>query len=211
MKARVLLVHGLWMHAPALFYWARHLRRAGFEPVYFSYKSLLEGPDSALVRLRQAALEMPDTHILAHSLGGLVALKALAGESSLYRPYHLRRLALGRQQHRPRHGLVSYRPHGRTQLAFAVPRLATGSGRSACFGHRRHQSPRALGVCCSVSTNPATVPWRCRKQKSRACNAIITVPVSHSGQLFSKAVLETGAELAEIACLMPRQMWRKSL
>jgi len=33
MKARVLLVHGLWMHAPALFYWARQLRRAGFKPV----------------------------------------------------------------------------------------------------------------------------------------------------------------------------------
>ena len=58
------------------------LRKAGFEPVYFSYKSLLQGPDSARVRLRQVALERPDTHILAHSLGGLVTLNALAGEQS---------------------------------------------------------------------------------------------------------------------------------
>ena len=78
MAPRVLLVHGLWMHAPALAYWARGLRRAGFRPVLFSYRSLLQAPETAMARLRAVALAEPDTHILAHSLGGLVSVKALA-------------------------------------------------------------------------------------------------------------------------------------
>ena len=78
MKPRVLLVHGLWMNAPSLFFWAKQLRVAGYRPICFSYKSLLHAPEHSMARLRAAALAEPNTHILAHSLGGLVALKAMA-------------------------------------------------------------------------------------------------------------------------------------
>lgn len=78
MSTRILLVHGLWMRAPALLYWRKQLRDAGYQTEFFSYPSLLQSPESAMQRLRDATLEQPDTHILAHSLGGLLAVKALA-------------------------------------------------------------------------------------------------------------------------------------
>ena len=76
MAQRVILVHGLWMRAPVLMYWARGLRKAGFDPVQFSYRSLLQSPETAMRRLRELVLQQPDSHVLAHSLGGLIAVKA---------------------------------------------------------------------------------------------------------------------------------------
>lgn len=77
MKGRVLLVHGLWMHAPALLFWKRQLSKAGYDTEFFSYPSLFHSPENALQRLRDLALAQPQTHVLAHSLGGLLAVKAL--------------------------------------------------------------------------------------------------------------------------------------
>ena len=79
MAQRVILVHGLWMRAPVLAYWARGLRKAGFDPVYFSYRSLAQSPETAMRRLRDLVMQQPESHVLAHSLGGLLAVKALAG------------------------------------------------------------------------------------------------------------------------------------
>ena len=78
MSQRILLVHGLWMRAPALLFWRKQLRQAGYQTEFFSYPSLFKSPESAVQRLRAVAIAQPDTHILAHSLGGLIAVKALA-------------------------------------------------------------------------------------------------------------------------------------
>lgn len=77
MSCRVLLVHGLWMRAPALMYWYQQLKLAGFSPEIFTYSSLMQSPELAIARLRRTALVQPNTSILAHSLGGLLAVKAL--------------------------------------------------------------------------------------------------------------------------------------
>ena len=78
MSQRILLVHGLWMRAPALLFWRKQLRAAGLQPEFFSYPSLFKSPESAMQRLRDEVLAKPDTHLLAHSLGGLIAVKAVA-------------------------------------------------------------------------------------------------------------------------------------
>lgn len=78
MGARILLVHGLWMRAPALLFWRKQLRLAGYQPEFFSYPSLFQSPETAMQRLRDAALAQPNTHLLAHSLGGMLAVKAMA-------------------------------------------------------------------------------------------------------------------------------------
>ena len=76
---RVLLLHGLWMHAPAMRWLATRLRAHGFDARSLGYYSVLQSTDAAVARIA-AALE-PGDHVVAHSLGGLMALHAaLRGE-----------------------------------------------------------------------------------------------------------------------------------
>lgn len=190
MKPRVLLVHGLWMQAPALFYWARRLREAGFEPVYFSYKSLLQGPDSVLDRLRQLALEKPDTHILAHSLGGLVALKALAGETA----FKGRIICIGSPLagSRSARALASHHA-GRMAAGHSLPLLCQGLQKvpeglkvSVIAGTK----PKGLGRLLQRFDEPNDGSVALSETKIPGLERHITVPVSHSGQLFSKLVVQ---------------------
>ncbi|MBP6534961.1 MAG: alpha/beta hydrolase [Arenimonas sp.] len=189
MKARVLLVHGLWMQAPALFYWAWRLRKAGFEPVYFSYKSLLQGPDSARVRLRQAALERPDTHILAHSLGGLVTLNALAGEQS----FNGRIICVGSPLAGSRTARALASHHAGRLAGHSLPLLCQGLQRvpeglkvSVIAGTK----PNGLGRLLQRFDEPSDGTVALSETKIPGLERHITVPVSHSGQLFSKTVVD---------------------
>lgn len=72
----VLLVHGLWMRGITMRWLAARLRQQGFEPHSFEYFSLLQDTDVVVARLADALRERPRTHVLAHSLGGLLALRA---------------------------------------------------------------------------------------------------------------------------------------
>lgn len=76
MTSRVLLLHGLWMRPLSMALLARRLSRAGFAPEAIGYSTVRGGPEDALRRLLDGLLDGP-AHVVAHSLGGLVALKAL--------------------------------------------------------------------------------------------------------------------------------------
>ncbi|HEY0505243.1 MAG TPA: alpha/beta hydrolase [Lysobacter sp.] len=73
---RVILLHGLWMPRLSMHWLAGRLRRAGFAPEFFGYATVMGGPDAAIPRLADHLRRGP-AHVLAHSLGGLVALTAL--------------------------------------------------------------------------------------------------------------------------------------
>jgi len=79
MSEPVLLIHGLMMRSPALLPLASRLRRRGFEPVFFSYATLWGAPALAMERLamRLYALGAGPVHLVAHSLGGLIAAETL--------------------------------------------------------------------------------------------------------------------------------------
>lgn len=72
---RVLLLHGLWMPRASMRWHARQLRKAGYAPHIFSYATVAGGPEAAVPALL-AELQQP-CDILAHSLGGLIAVHAL--------------------------------------------------------------------------------------------------------------------------------------
>lgn len=76
MNQRVLLVHGLWMRSIAMRWLATRLRSQDFVPQLFGYYSLLQDTDAVVTRLADALRQQPGTHVLAHSLGGLLALRA---------------------------------------------------------------------------------------------------------------------------------------
>ena len=73
----VLLVHGLWMRGIAMRWLATRLRSQGFAPTTFGYYSLLQDTDAVVARLAGVLAAHPGIHVVAHSLGGLLTLRAV--------------------------------------------------------------------------------------------------------------------------------------
>jgi pimeloyl-ACP methyl ester carboxylesterase len=74
---RVLLLHGLWMPGASMHWLGAQLRAQGFAPETFGYHSVADGPDLAVPRLVERLRDGEGADIVAHSLGGLIALQAL--------------------------------------------------------------------------------------------------------------------------------------
>ena len=64
------------MRSIAMRWLATRLRSQQFAPQLFGYYSLLQDTDAVVARLAEALRQQPGTHVLAHSLGGLLALRA---------------------------------------------------------------------------------------------------------------------------------------
>lgn len=79
---RVVLLHGLWMPGASMQWFASKLSAAGFDTEIFAYHSVADGPDTAVPRLVEMLGDTP-SDIVAHSLGGLIALQALCDAPSL--------------------------------------------------------------------------------------------------------------------------------
>ena len=79
----VILIHGLWMGGFILLPHQRWLRTDGFIARRFSYPSWRGGLDENVRLLSRFVNKTPGTviHLVAHSLGGLVALRMLSQES----------------------------------------------------------------------------------------------------------------------------------
>ena len=76
MNRHVLLLHGLWMPGLAMHWLASRLGGAGFDTQVFTYSSVADGPDRAVPRLAEV-VDGREVDLVAHSLGGLIALQAL--------------------------------------------------------------------------------------------------------------------------------------
>lgn len=79
----VILIHGLWMRGLVLLPHQRWLRAEGFAVRRFSYPSWRGGLADNVRLLSDFVNETPGAviHLVAHSLGGLVALKMLSQDS----------------------------------------------------------------------------------------------------------------------------------
>jgi pimeloyl-ACP methyl ester carboxylesterase len=82
MTDRVVLLHGLWMPGLAMRTLAARLRGEGFAPEVFAYRSIVGGPQATMAQLAKV-LEAAPAHVVAHSLGGLIALETLAAHPEL--------------------------------------------------------------------------------------------------------------------------------
>src|SRR5690606_9498976 len=79
----VLLLHGLWMLPLAMRRFASQLRSAGWTTAILGYRSIVGSTEAAVGSVRELLRDGPPTHIVAHSLGGLMALEAVRAEPSL--------------------------------------------------------------------------------------------------------------------------------
>lgn len=75
----VFLVHGLWTNRAVMLYLARGLARRGFRTRALGYLSAMRPLDDNAARIAHAVarLDSPRIHVVAHSYGGVVALRAL--------------------------------------------------------------------------------------------------------------------------------------
>ena len=185
MRRRLVLLHGLWMPGLAMHWLASRLGADGFAPEVFSYASVADGPDNAVPRLVEL-LRRDDADIVAHSLGGLIALQALcdapdlpvrrvvclgsplrgSGAAAGLMRFPLSTLMLGRSADLLRQGFACWR--GRAEVGVVAGRVPHGLG--ALFGH-------------FDADHDGTVAVSETRLEGLADHVVISA--SHSGLLFS--------------------------
>ncbi len=81
----IILLHGVWSHGTALILLKRHLEKEyGFNVWLFNYRSLqctLDENADALAGFVQGN-DLSESHLVGHSLGGVILLRMLANESA---------------------------------------------------------------------------------------------------------------------------------
>ena len=75
----VVFIHGIWMKGFELLYLSRKIKKSGYQTYHFHYPSLFKTPAQNAERLNRFLLSInePVIHLVAHSLGGIVALHLL--------------------------------------------------------------------------------------------------------------------------------------
>ena len=187
----VILIHGLWMRGLVLLPHQRWLRAEGFAVRRFSYPSWRGGLADNVRLLSGFVNETPGTviHLVAHSLGGLVALKMLSQEPDA----RIRRVVLLGTPYAGCH----------CGLALAEsPLLAALVGHTFedCFSLPRPALPPAVEIGVIAGTRPIglgrLIPGLARpndgliavaETRIAAARDSIALNVSHSGMLVSRA------------------------
>jgi pimeloyl-ACP methyl ester carboxylesterase len=148
MVETVVLVHGVWMTGTEMGLLARRLRDCGYQTVLFRYHSLLGTvtENAQLLRRRINGLGNSPVHLVGHSLGGLLILRALHEQADLVSG---RIVLLGS----PVNGSIIAQRVNRSRLS----RWLIGeSGEQALLGGRpRWQGRQSLGVI--AGTRPVGV------------------------------------------------------
>lgn len=187
----VVLIHGLWMRGGVLLLNQRWLRAEGFNVRRFSYPSWLGGlaDNARLLSGFVNETSAPVIHLVAHSLGGLVALTMLSQEHDV----RIRRVVLM--------GTPYAGCHCGLTLA-AQPVLAALVGRTFedWFSLPRHPLPPAVEIGVIAGTRPVSfgrlIPGLARpndglvavdETRIAAARDSIALNVSHSGMLVSRA------------------------
>jgi pimeloyl-ACP methyl ester carboxylesterase len=187
----VILIHGLWMRSLVMLPHQRRLRAEGFAVRRFSYPSWRGGLADNAHLLSSFVNETPGAviHIIAHSLGGLVALKMLSQEPDA----RIRRVVLKGTPYAGCHCGITLAAQpvltllvGRTLKDwFSLPRpaLQTDVEIGVIAGTR----PIGLGRIIPGLARPNDGVVAVDETLISAAQDSITLNVSHSGMLVSRA------------------------
>lgn len=187
MSGRVLLLHGLWMPRASMRWHAHRLRTAGYRPHLFGYATVAGGFRAALPGLL-AQLQEP-TDIVAHSLGGLVAVRTLQAHPDL----PVRRIVcLGSPLcGSAAAGGMARMPLGARSLGRSATLLRRGcrpwTG-SAQLGMIAGDAPLGLGRFFGRFTGPSDGTVAVAETRLDGLADHLVLPVSHSGMLLAPEV-----------------------
>ncbi len=189
----VVLVHGLWVHGIAMELMRRRVARAGYQALAYSYPSMRLTLTENAGRLARYLRELPASrlHLVGHSLGGLIVLRAIELAISLppgrvvlagtpfVESYTARRLAR--------------LPGGRTALGRSLPEwLGAAHSRPAPvreIGVIAGNSPFGLGRLVAPDLpRPNDGVVSVEETRLPGMHDHVVLPVSHSGMLISRAV-----------------------
>jgi len=197
----VILVHGLWTNRAVMLYLAAALARRGFRTRPVGYLSAMRDLEHNAARLEREIAAAPGdcVHLVAHSMGGVVALRALG----LRPDPRVRRVVLlgspiggsegGRQLARTRWGA---RFLGATRsMWLAMPRLDIPAGieAGAIAGTRRFGLGRFVLRLPFPNDGVVTVD---ETRHPRLADHLV-MPVAHSVMLVSPAVARQVAAFLE--------------
>lgn len=192
MSDTVVLVHGVWMTGLEMGLLARRLRDCGYRTVQFRYHSLTSTVAQNAQQLCRLVKQQGDStvHLVGHSLGGLVILRALHEQAGLVSG---RIVLLGS----PVQGsVIAQRLHRYPLSRWLIGR----SGEQALLGGRpRWHGRQSLGVI--AGTRPAGVgrllggfdgpndgTVAVSETRLENATASLAFPSSHFGLLFSQPV-----------------------
>lgn len=79
MQPNVLLIHGVLMNPLEMRFLGNQLKKLGFKVHYISYQSVLKNSaqNSKIVYQKIKQLNLPNLHLVAHSLGGIIVMHLL--------------------------------------------------------------------------------------------------------------------------------------
>jgi len=188
---RVVLLHGLWMPGASMHWLSVQLRAQGFAPRIFSYHSVSDGPGDVVSRLSDLLLAEGEADLVAHSLGGLVALLALreqprlpvARVACLGSPLAGSGAAAGMARWAPGTGL----------LGRCAPLLHEGMGAwtgRAEVGSLAGRVPLGLGALFAGFEGEHDGTVAVAETRIEGLADHVVVDASHSGLLFSPAAAE---------------------
>lgn len=209
MREAVVFIHGIYMVGLEMA-WLRHrLRQAGYDCHQFHYHSLLRPPreNAAILQRYLQAIDADRIHLVAHSLGGIVATHLfdshpvqkpgrvvmlgtpLKGSVVAERMNELPwlRVFLGRALEQ---GLLGDAPpwHGDRELGMVAGMRGVGLGQLIFLG-------RMPGLHDgTVAVDETEVPWVTDR---------LQVPYSHFGMLFHKDVAEAIANFLRMGRFNP--------
>jgi pimeloyl-ACP methyl ester carboxylesterase len=200
----VLLLHGLWMNSVAMLYLSLALDDAGFTTESVNYHSMRGTLSENVAALagRVAAKKAEVVHIVAHSLGGIVALNYLQGA----RDERIGRVVL---LGAPVGGCQAARafadwPGGEWMLGRSIDIWQSGErpqlDAAACVGAIAGSSPFGLGSAFMDVPEPSDGLVTVAETRLPGMADHLVLPVSHSGMLMSHEVARQTAAFLRNGC-----------
>ena len=193
MSEHVILLHGLWMRGFTLTMLRHRLERSGYSVESFDYASVTGAPDAGVERLLQRVRvrKSGKIHFVGHSLGGLLALRALQRETRLISGNvvclgsPLRGSAVARG--------VARLPGGAFVIGKSLSVLREGMERwegAQAVGSIAGRLPLGLGVAVGSLSSPHDGTVSVAETELPGLTDHCIVPATHTGLLFSEDAAE---------------------
>lgn len=191
----MLLIHGLWMPGFDLALLQRRLSKQGYQCQRFRYASLRRTPRENAIQLAAFAnrIEAPLLHFVGHSLGGLIIRHLFD-----YEPQRPGRVVTLGTPHKPSHSAqMMYRAALLPLLGLSIEQGLLGGSPTWTGSHPLGSIAGTLGFgfgrIFPGLGNPNDGTVAVAETECPNMTDHISLPVTHTGLLFSKAVAEQAA------------------